>query len=341
MTTFFENEIRSQADVLRERRASGERQAQRVAQLWRGIDYAMVGARGSSDNAALYFQYLAGRELGLVVSLATPSLYGDDSRLDLRGAGVLVISQSGRSPGIGEVLARARRQNRPCVALTNDVASPIALESDVVLDMGAGPERAVASTKTFSATWHALTQVVSALKGEQLAGHVGVADMVDRVLRWAFDATLPLDGLHAARGLTVVGRGVGAAAAAEIALKLREVTGIRAESYAASDFAHGPVGADGEGFALMLIVTEEMTDELCELTLGGSRRSGMRTMVVRPRDRRHFDCDDEILLEESVANWSLGLAFVLVGQVLTLRLGEMRGRAIDSSPGLSKITLGV
>jgi glucosamine--fructose-6-phosphate aminotransferase (isomerizing) len=341
MTTFFEEEIRAQANVLRERRGPGAHQAQRAAQLWRGINYALVAARGSSDNAAMYFQYLAGRELGLVVSLATPSLYGDDSRLDLEGAGVLVISQSGRSPGMREVLTRARRQSRPTVALTNDVTSPIALDSDVVLDMGAGPEKAVASTKTFTATWHALAQLVSALKGEELAGLFEVPDVVERVLGWALDATLPVDELNASHGLTVVGRGIGAAVSAEIALKLREVTGIRAESYAASDFAHGPVGADGEGFTLLLVVTEEMTDELCELTLSGARRSGMRTVVIRPAARRRFDSDHEIVLDESLANWSLGLAFVVVGQVLTLRLGELRGRAIDHSPGLSKITLGV
>jgi fructoselysine-6-P-deglycase FrlB-like protein len=108
MTTFFEDEIRSQAGILRSRREEGARQAQRVAQSWRGITYAVVGARGSSDNAALFFQYLAGKELGLVVALATPSLYDDDSILDLTGAGVLVISQSGRSPGIADILTRAR-----------------------------------------------------------------------------------------------------------------------------------------------------------------------------------------------------------------------------------------
>jgi glucosamine--fructose-6-phosphate aminotransferase (isomerizing) len=341
MTTFFEEEIRSQADILRRRRDEGARQAQRVAQSWHGITYALVGARGSSDNAALFFQYLAGKELGLVVALATPSLYADDSILDLSGAGVLVISQSGRSPGIAEILTHAHRQHRPCAALTNDAASPAALDSDVFIDMGAGPERAVASTKTFSASWHALAQLVSALKGSDLAGLDDVADVVDRVLNSAFEASLPLAALNATRGLTVVGRGVGAAVASEISLKIREVTGIRSEGYAASDFAHGPIGADGAGTALLLVVSEEMTDELCELTLQGCRRSGMTTVVMRPSTRRGFDCDEEIVIGEDLANWSLGLACVVVGQVLALRLGELRGRPIDNSPGLSKVTLGV
>ncbi len=341
MTTFFEEEIRSQADVLRRRRDEGLRQAQRVALAWSDINYALVGARGSSDNAALFFQYLAGKELGLVVALATPSLYSEDATLDLTSAGVLVISQSGRSPGIGEIVAYARRQHRPCVALTNDPTSPMALDVDVVMEMGAGPERAVASSKTFSASWHALAQLVSALKGEDLAGLDDVADVVERVVSWAFSASLPLAQLDTSRGLTVVGRGVGAAVAAEISLKIREVTGIRSEGYAASDFAHGPIGADGAGSTLLLVVTEEMTDELCELTLDGCHRSGMTTVVLRPQTRRHFESDAEIVLDEELANWSLGLAFVIIGQVIALRLGERRGRPIDNSPGLSKVTLGV
>ena len=341
MTTFFEEEIRAQVQVLRDRQESGDRQARLAAKAWRDVDFALVAARGSSDNAAMFFQYLAGKELGLVVALATPSLYDEGSLIDLRGAGVLVISQSGRSPGMSEVVTLARRQNRPTVALTNDLTSPIALDSDVVLEMGAGPERAVASTKTFSATWHALAQLVSALKGRELAGLKETPDAVQRVLQRALEATLPLSVLNADRGLTVVGRGIGAAVAAEIALKLREVTGIRAESYAASDFAHGPVGADGDGSALLLILTEEMTDELCELTLDSAQRSGMRTVLMRPASRPRFGAEDEIVVDESLANWSLGLAFVVVGQVVTLRLGELRGRNLDASPRLSKITLDV
>ena len=341
MATYFEEEIRSQPDVLRARREDGARQAQRVAQSWRDINYALVGARGSSDNAALFFQYLAGRELGLVVALATPSLYVEPSQLDLAGAGVLVISQSGRSPGVREILQHARLQWRPSAALTNDVSSPIAAECDVVMDMAAGPERAVASTKTFCASWHALAQLVSAIKGDEIEGLAELPDVIERVVTWALDAALPLSALNATRGLTVVGRGIGAAVAAEVALKIREVTGIRSEGYAASDFAHGPIGADGTDATLLLVVTEEMTDELCELTLSGCRRAGMTTVVLRPRSRHAFECDHEIVVAQDLANWALGLAHVIVGQVIALRLGELRGRSIDVSPGLSKITLGV
>jgi glucosamine--fructose-6-phosphate aminotransferase (isomerizing) len=341
MTTIFEEEIRSQAGILRRRAGSGTEQAQRVAETWSDIMYALVGARGSSDNAALFFQYLAGSELGLLVALATPSLYEAGKAIDLAGAGVLVISQSGRSPGIAEVLEQARLQDRPNAVITNDITSPLAMSCETVIDLAAGLERAIASTKTFSSSWHALAQLVQALKGSALEGLDTLPDVVDRVAEWALSTQLPTSLLNAPRGLTVVGRGLGFASACEISLKIREVTGIRSEAYAAPDYAHGPIGADGEDATLLLVVTEEMTDELCALILDGCRQTGMAAVVLRPSSRSAMKCDAEIVLDEMLPNWSLGLAEVVVGQVLALRLGELRGRPIDTSPGLSKITLGV
>lgn len=341
MTTIFEEEIRSQGGILRRRAVAGREQAQRVAASWSGISYALIGARGSSDNAALFFQYLAGKELGLLVALATPSLYEGDRVMALNGAGVLVISQSGRSPGIAEVLQQARTQHRPNAVITNDVTSPLALSCDTVIDLAAGPERAIASTKTFSTSWHALAQLVEALKGSELEGLDALPNVVDRVSEWALSSSLPTSLLNAYRGLTVVGRGVGFAVASEISLKIREVTGIRSEAYSAPDFAHGPIGADGGESALLLVVTDEMTDDLCALILDGCHRTGMRTVVLHSSDRSSMECDHEIVLAESLPNSSLGLAQVVVGQVLALRLGEVRGRPIDTSPGLNKITLAV
>lgn len=338
MSTVFESEIRSQGDVLRARAVLGEAQADAVAKAWRDCAFALVAARGSSDNAACFFQYLAGQELGLLVALAAPSLYEGQRTVGLAGAGVMAISQSGRSPGILDVIEQARAQGRPTVALTNDATSPLAAASDLVVDLAAGPERAIASSKTFAATWHALAQVVSALHGAPLKGLASLPEDIERVTAWALDDPLPVSLLDADAGLTVVGRGVGYAAAAEVALKIREVAGIRVEAFAASDYVHGPIGADGEASTLLLVLTDETSDELAATVLEACRRRGMDTVVLRPPERAALPADQEIVLPLTLANWSLGLGLVVVGQVAALRLGEVRGRPIDTSPGLSKVT---
>lgn len=339
MTTHFEEEIRSQGAVLRARAAAGAAQAQRVADSWRTITHALVAARGSSDNAARYFQYVAGQECGLLVALAAPSLFEGGRPIRLDGAGVLAISQSGRSPGMGEVVAAARAQGRPSAALTNDPDSPLAHAAELTIDLAAGPERAIASTKTFSATWHALSQLVGDVRGEPLEGIDGLADVVDAVVDWALGASLPVELLDVPRGLTFLGRGVGYAAASEVALKVREVTGVRAEAFSVADFLHGPIGADGEATATILAVTDEVSEAIADEVLSTSRRLGAATVVIRPPGRRGFAADAEIVLPGATANWATGLVEVVVGQVLALRLGQRRGRAIDTSPVLNKVTL--
>jgi len=338
VSTVFESEIRSQGDVLRARAAASAAQAEVVATAWRDCDFALVAARGSSDNAARFFQYLAGRELGLLVALAAPSLFEGDHAIGLAGAGVMAISQSGRSPGLSDVIGQARAQGRPSVTITNDVSTPLATASDLVIDLAAGPERAIASSKTLSATWQALAQLVAALAGSPLEGLASLPDDVDQVAAWALEDRWPVKLLDAPAGLTVVGRGVGYAAASEVALKIREVAGLRVEAFAASDYVHGPIGADGSGSTLLLVLTTETSDELAATVLATCRRRGMGTVVLRGPDRAPQHADQEIVLPAALANWSLGLGAVVVGQVAALRLGEARGRPIDTSPELSKVT---
>jgi glucosamine--fructose-6-phosphate aminotransferase (isomerizing) len=339
MTTIFEEEIRSQGDILRRRAERGLQQTHDAALSWRDVNYALVAARGSSDNAAAFFQYLAGRELGLVVALATPSLFQDESTMNVDGAGVLAVSQSGKSPGMLDVVRTAKLQGRPNVVVTNDATSPLALEGDSIVELFAGPERAIASTKTFTSSCHALAQFVSALSGTTLGGLDVLPDIVDAAADWALSNELPTMLLNAPKGLTVVGRGIGYASAAEIALKIREVTGVRCEAYSAPDFLHGPIGADGDGATLLVVVTDEMEDEIAASLVEQCSARGMRTVILRSSEHASQAGDADILLPSTMDNWCLGLALVVVGQVLSLRLGELRGRPIDTAPGLNKVTL--
>jgi glucosamine--fructose-6-phosphate aminotransferase (isomerizing) len=339
MTTILEEEIRSQADILRRRAKDGAREALAVAQEFRDVDYLLVAARGSSDNAAVFFQYFAGQELGVLVALATPSLYESGQTIGLKGAGALAISQSGRTPGLVDVVQAAASQGRPTAVITNDPESPLGQSTSLVIVLRAGAERSLASTKTFTTTWHALAQLVEAMKGSTLDGLDSLPETVERTASWALSSVLPVEMLNPERGLTIVGRGVGQAVAAEIAIKIREVAGIRAEAYSAADYLHGPVGADGENSTLLLVVTDELTTEVAETLLKECQRFSMRTVVLRSHAREAFSCDAEIVVDESGPNWIVALAEVIVGQVLALRIGELRGRPIDTSPGLHKITL--
>ena len=133
----------------------------------RTIDLVVIAARGTSDHAAIYAQYILGARNGLPVALAAPSLasiYGTPPRL--RNALVLGISQSGRSPDVVAVLADARRQGALTVAITNAPASELAAAADHVVELEAGPERAVAATKTYLAEIAVIAMLSGALSGD-------------------------------------------------------------------------------------------------------------------------------------------------------------------------------
>src|SRR5881296_3079029 len=150
--SWLESELRQQPESLARLLERQGSQAREIARVFARDDvrYILIASRGSSSNVARYAQYLLGRAHRVPVMFATPSLYtiyGQPPRLD--GALVIGISQSGASPDVVAVLAEAREQGRPTLALTNDIASPLAQTAEAVLPLEAGREQAVAATKTY------------------------------------------------------------------------------------------------------------------------------------------------------------------------------------------------
>ena len=163
-------EILEQPDCLRRLLDNQRIEVERVAAeiKKRDIRFIFLAARGTSDNAGRYANYLLGGINGLPVALATPSLftYYQTPPL-LKDALVIGISQSGQSPDIVSVIAEGRRQNCLTLALTNDPNSPLAKQSDLVLQLMTGPELGVAATKTYTAELYLLAMLSAALSGNR------------------------------------------------------------------------------------------------------------------------------------------------------------------------------
>src|SRR3954468_12969417 len=128
--------------------------------------FALLAARGSSDHAALYAKYLIEVLLELPAGLVSPStttLYG--AQPDLTDVLLISVSQSGGSPDLLEVTESARARGALTVAVTNTPDSPLNHAAELSVDVGAGPELAVAATKTYSATLLALYLLIDAVRG--------------------------------------------------------------------------------------------------------------------------------------------------------------------------------
>jgi len=169
----------------------------------RDLRYLLIASRGSSSNVARYAQYLLGRAHRVPVMFATPSLYtiyNQPPRLD--GALAIGISQSGASPDVVAVLAEAREQGRPTLALTNDVESPLAKTAEVVLPLEAGEEHAVAATKTYVNSLGAVALLFAEMSNDTAARDElsGMPDALARQIELSLDDPPPLDEYRDAVG---------------------------------------------------------------------------------------------------------------------------------------------
>ncbi|MHB1593722.1 MAG: SIS domain-containing protein [Streptosporangiaceae bacterium] len=343
----LEQEIREQPDVLTRRRRDGQAAAAAAARLLTRPDvtHLVIAARGSSDNAARYAQYLFGQILRLPAYLAAPALFARPRVPVLAGAAVLGISQSGQSPDVVSVLTAAQEQERPVIAITNDAGSPLAANADVTVPLLTGPERSVAATKTYTATLMALAQLCAAAggSGEIQAGLDRLPDLMAQILDVALAADEPAAGLgdsrSAGRFLTAVGRGTGLSAAAETALKIREIAGIRTEAFSLPDLMHGPVAANSAGSSLWVVASPSYPASYWERPVALLRSRGVSVTAVVPAAESGISADVLHRVPGEHSAWLFDLVAVAYGQVAALRLGERYGTNVDAPAGLSKVTL--
>ena len=341
--THLYREIHEQPDVLRRLLDEEEATAQALADLIHGrnIEHVVIAARGTSDNAGRYAQYVLGAMNGLSVGLAAPSLFTIYRRPPRFGnALVLGISQSGKSPDIVAVLAEARRQEALTAVLTNRTDSPLAEQGDVVINLRAGEERAVAATKTYTAELAAVALLSAALSGatEQAAALRGIPD--------AFTATLAVDDTIARvapryrymQRCVVIGRGYNYATAFETALKLKEMTYTIVEPYSSADFLHGPLAMLEPGFPVIVIAPSGlMAAEAVEFTR--TLRERQAEVIAVSDDPAVLDqARVPLVLPSPVPEWLSPITAIAAGQLLAMHLAHTRDFDIDSPRAIRKVT---
>jgi glutamine---fructose-6-phosphate transaminase (isomerizing) len=240
-------------------------------------------ARGSSAHAATFAKHLFERYLGLPVVAAAPVIFTAYRRdLRLRDQFFLAISQSGRSDDLVEAACSARRSGALTAALVNDVQSPLAEACDIVLPLGAGPERAVAATKSFIASLAALLRLVALWSDDQ-----SLRAALDRLpARLADAARLDWSGaighLSKACSLVTIGRGPTLAIAREAALKLKELADLHAEAFSGAELLHGPVALVEANYPLLMFVAPDETAPGLRNLAGELRGRGANLFCADP-----------------------------------------------------------
>jgi glucosamine--fructose-6-phosphate aminotransferase (isomerizing) len=308
----------------------------------RGASMVLLAARGSSDNAGRYAKYLWGAHNRIPVALAAPSLFSVYAAPPLlREALVVAISQSGQSPDIVSVVREGRRQGALTLAITNDPASPLAAEAELVIDTMAGPERAVAATKTYTTQLTVIAVLSAALSGDH-----DQRRWLDRLPSLMEAALAHEETMRAAAGryraidrCAVLGRGFNYATAFEWALKLKELTQVAAEPYSSADFEHGPVALARQGFPLLAVVPAGPIAATITPLLARLVRERHVDLLAIASDPAALDLAGvAVRLPEELPDWLSPIPAIVPAQLFSYHLTRAKGLDPERPTGLSKVT---
>jgi glutamine---fructose-6-phosphate transaminase (isomerizing) len=303
----------------------------------------LVG-HGTSDNAATYGVYAVGLLCGWTAlrdSISLTVYY--DAPLDLRGSAVIALSQSGQTPDVVDYVERARARGALTVALTNDPTSPLADTAELVLLLHAGPERAVAATKTYLNSLAALALLAgyTADNGKDLAeGLHATAETLEGAISALEQPVARTAADFAFIGrMFVIGRGLELATAREIALKLQETCRVAADALTATDLAHGPVNAVNPLFPVWTIATGGEATFPAVLEAARRARAAGATLLATGTAASEIEGASYQLETPVAPHPTLApLLSALPGQLFARALSITKGYDPDKPANLTKVT---
>ncbi len=293
-------------------------------------------ARGSSDHAALFLKYAIELTVGVPVASLGPSLASIyDAPLKMRSAAAISISQSGKSPDIVALARAARAGGALTLALVNTIASPLAEAADQPIDIAAGPEKAVAATKSYVSSIIAGLAVLAEWAGDAALKKALARLPEDFERALACDWSPLMGSLKDAQSLYVLGRGPSFAIASEAALKCKETSELHAEAYSSAEVLHGPVSLVEARFPVIAFAARDKAEAAIAKTAYGMAQKGA----------------DVFLSSDMDAGRAVRLPFVATGHPLTdalalivpyysfiEQLSRVRGFNPDQPVALNKVT---
>ncbi|MDF2743040.1 MAG: hypothetical protein K0S88_4416 [Actinomycetia bacterium] len=341
-------EIADQPEALRRTFEALLPQVGELQALARDSRQVLFIARGSSDNAAVYGQYLCSARAGRLASLAAPSLatvYA--ARLDLHGVLAVAVSQSGATEEIVTTLDWSRACGARTVAITNQPGSALTEVADVSLVTQAGDEQAVPATKTYTTQLAAMAVLAAAVSGSPGGSGGGgidvgalgrVPDAVAGMLEVAPAAEELAERLVGVDTLVVSGRGFAYSTALELALKLKEACYLTAVGLSYADLVHGPIAiVDADTPALLVAAGDgpmvpEMTGLARRIAATGAPVYGIGG------DPGFAAACRAALPGPALPEHLAPLALVVPGQLLAEALARAKGIDPDAPRGLRKVT---
>ena len=302
------------------------------------IQSVLILARGTSDNAAHYLKYLIETQIGLPVGLTSPSsvtVY--EAKLKYSKTLVVAISQSGQSPDLVKFATAARQANAYIIAITNDESSPLAKVAHNHFSLLAGPELAVAATKSYNAQLLISYLLVATWSNKT----VNASQIISEATRIAETANLVSGAVREVtreKELVILGRGFAYPNAREAALKIQETCKISVQGLSTADYLHGPISALTPETQVFIVAPAHMPASSITEATQKIRMTSSRIFWIGNGGTPEGDdivlagsnCDDEI---------ASTLVDAMVLQRFALEFSVASGYDPDAPVGLSKVTL--
>ena len=304
--------------------------------------HVYFAARGTSDHASIYAQYLFAEYLGIPCGLSTPSAvthYG--AKMQYERSVVIGVSQSGAAEDVNEVLKQAKESGAITVAVTNTPGSLLSKTADFHLCCFAGPEVSIAATKTFTAQMYLLAWLVAYWSGnDELKRSLSEVPLkMDEAMEGIpaqLDALIPR--FTQMTEAVVLGRGYEYPIALEGALKVLETNRVRMKGYSIADFYHGPLAQiyENEPVFLFAVKGPAYADALAMI----ERLDGIGAEVITVTDdddlaKRPLSVKIPAILRDTEAPYLTAL----VMQLFACKLTEARGIDPDAVKVLKKVTV--
>ncbi len=313
-----------------------------------GVERLQVVACGTAFYAALTARYLFERLAGLPVDVEIASEFRYREPALSPGTLAVAVSQSGETADTLAALKWCKAQGCRTAALVNAHGSSMAREAELTWPTHAGTEIGVASTKAFTAQVCALTAL--ALTAARARGRIDAAEearlvsllleaprLVGEAMAVEADARALAQELARARDVLYLGRGQAFPLALEGALKLKEISYIHAEGYAAGELKHGPIALVDEATPVIVIAP---SDALFEKTVSNmaevSARGGPIVLITDAEGAARVPASTRLLLAPSCDPLLVPLVFAPAVQLLAYHVGVHKGLDVDQPRNLAK-----
>lgn len=291
---FMLKEIFDQKNTIHQALQQDDKQIQKVADLIKKSFGTFLIGCGTAGKVCHTAEYLFAKVAKRHVNVIFGSEF-DAQEPFLKSKTLLVaVSQSGETADVLEAYKVAKRRGVRTVGVVNVPGSSVARQSDVVLPVNAGPEKAVASTKATTAQLAILTLLAYAIadkldEGKQLLAETG--SQINELLNPRYFERIRkiAQKIKKVESMYVIGKGADYPMALEAAIKLQEVSYIHAEGFAAGELKHGPLALITKGTPLIAFVpaNENRADVLNNVSEVKSR--GGRIIGVSPKNDPLFD----------------------------------------------------